>query len=69
MSSPLLSRKFIYAILVVVAGFILVVVGKATADQWMTFTTVMGGIYVIGNVATKVVVPGDQTQQTSQPPL
>lgn len=53
----LLSRKFLYAANSIVLGFILVLFDKATAEAWFTFVTVIGGIYVIGNVVTKSI-PG-----------
>ena len=51
---PLLSRKFIFAIIVISFGFIFVIVGKLPADSFMTFASIIGGMYVLGNVAEKV---------------
>jgi hypothetical protein len=48
------GRKFVYALLVVVLAFVLVVVGKLTTDAFIGFAETMGGIYVIGNVAEAV---------------
>ena len=51
------GRKFIFAVLAVVAGFYLVTIDKVTAEQWMNFTSIIGGIYVIGNVVSKTIPP------------
>jgi hypothetical protein len=50
----LLSRKFIYAILATVMGFVLVMVDKVTADVFLKFLEVIGATYVIGNVGATV---------------
>jgi len=50
----LVSRKFIFAIIVIVIGFVFVLTNRLSADSWMTFASVIGGIYVLGNVAEKV---------------
>lgn len=52
--SNLLSRKFIYAIMVVIMAYVLVILHEVTADQFLKFSEVIGGIYVIGNVGTKL---------------
>lgn len=49
-----LGRKFIFALLVVIAGFVLVLTGKASVEQWFNFAELIGGIYVAGNVGEKV---------------
>jgi hypothetical protein len=54
MDNDLLSRKFLFAILVVVLSFILVFIGKITSTEWVGFVEIIGGIYVIGNVASGV---------------
>ena len=46
------GRKFLFALLAVVLASAFVLTGKLTADSWTTFVSVIGGIYVIGNVAT-----------------
>lgn len=48
------GRKFIFAILTVVLGFILVVLKEITAEDWLQMAQVVGGVYVMGNVATKL---------------
>lgn len=50
----LLSRKFIFAILAMLCGFYLTVVGKVDAKDFFNFVSIIGGIYVIGNVTGKV---------------
>jgi hypothetical protein len=51
------GRKFVYAILVVVLGFVLVFIGKVTAEDWMNFASIVGGIYVIGNIVSQFSPP------------
>lgn len=51
---PLLSRKFIFAILATLCGFYLTVSGKADAQEFFNFISIIGGIYVVGNVSGKV---------------
>jgi hypothetical protein len=50
---PLFSRKFIYALVVVVMGFILTAMGQVSAESFFNFAQLIGGIYVLGNVASK----------------
>lgn len=45
------GRKFLYAILVVVLGFVFVCIGATTSDLWFDFAKFMGVVYVAGNVA------------------
>ncbi len=59
----LISTKFLFAVLVVTLGFILVM-HQLTAETWMQFTAVIGGIYVAGNVADKLAA--SQTQPVKQ---
>ena len=49
-----LSRKFIFAILVTVLSFVLLVLERVTSEQWLLFIEVIGATYVIGNVGTKI---------------
>lgn len=51
----LLSRKFLYAIMVIVMSYVLVLTGRVEPKEFMDFATVIGGIYVIGNVGTQIV--------------
>ena len=53
MLSRLGGRKFLFALLAVILGFILVLARLTTAEQWMQFVEVIGAAYVIGNVASK----------------
>jgi hypothetical protein len=55
LDQTLISKKFIYALLISILGFIFVVLGKVTASDWFSFVQVVGGVYVIGNIADKVV--------------
>lgn len=47
------GRKFIFAMFVVMLGFVLVMGIKTTAQEWFSFVQVIGGIYVAGNVLEK----------------
>lgn len=47
------GRKFIYTLLLTIIGFIFVLIGKMTAKEYLDFCIVVGGIYTIGNVASK----------------
>lgn len=44
------GRKFIFGILLIICGLILVALNKATADSFLNFAMVVGATYVIGNV-------------------
>lgn len=50
----LLSRKFIFAMAAMACGFYLTAVGKVDPKDFFTFISVIGGIYVAGNVTGKV---------------
>ena len=49
----LLSRKFLFAILVTVLSFILVILKQVTPEQWLQFVAVIGTGYVLTNTASK----------------
>lgn len=49
------GRKFVFAFLSAVLSFVLVVMGKVSAENWFTFMGVIGATYVIGNVTSKLV--------------
>jgi len=51
--SPLLSRKFIFSLLLTTLSFVLVLTGKLTSKEWTDFVMVVAGIYVSSNVASK----------------
>lgn len=53
--NDLLSRKFIYALVAVILSYSLVIAGKLDAQTWTNFVSIIGGIYVIGNIAEKTV--------------
>ena len=52
----LLSRKFIVTVLVLIADFVFVLEGIATYEQFAVLAATVMGIYVTGNVATKIVL-------------
>lgn len=65
----LLSKKFIYALFVELISGIFVLSGKLTGAEWTVFTSVIGGIYVVGNLGdafinTKANTPTTNTNQT-----
>jgi len=49
----LLSRKFLFAILVTVLSFVLVILKLVTPEQWLQFVAVIGTGYVLTNTASK----------------
>lgn len=49
------GRKFVFAVLVTILGFILVLVGKVTAGEWQNFVMVVAGLYISGNIAERIV--------------
>jgi len=49
----LLSRKFIMTVGLVVLSYVLVLVNKMTAKEWIEFSMVIAGIYTFGNVGSK----------------
>lgn len=55
MAENLLSRKFIFAILVSVLSFVMVLVEKLSPSDWLEFEAVIGAVYVIGNSVEKIV--------------
>lgn len=48
-----ISRKFLYTILLTIIGFVFVMMNKMTAKEYLDFCILIGGIYTIGNVASK----------------
>ena len=52
-NTPLLSRKFLLSLLLIVLSFVLVLVGKIEAKEWTDFVMVVAGIYATSNVASK----------------
>jgi len=49
------GRKFVFGLLIVILGFVLVVSKLAAAQEWITLVEITGGMYVLGNVGSKVV--------------
>lgn len=49
------GRKFIFGILLIIMGFVLVLTNKVSVETFFSFAQLVGGGYVLGNVATKVV--------------
>ena len=50
----LLSRKFIFALLVLILSFGLVIQGSLKAEVWTQFAVMIGGLYIIGNAVEHV---------------
>ncbi len=48
------GRKFVFCLLLTVLSFVLVLVKSLTPREWIDFVTIIGGIYVAGNVGTKL---------------
>jgi xanthosine utilization system XapX-like protein len=51
--NELLSRKFIFAIIALIMGFVLVLMKLLPAEGFIAFVGIVGSTYVIGNVASK----------------
>jgi hypothetical protein len=62
------GRKFVYAVLAVALSFALVILGKLSADSWTTFVSIIGGIYVAGNVADQFISGNTPTPPTPATP-
>lgn len=48
------GRKFAFAVLITLMGFIFVLTNRVTADAFFAFAQIVGGIYVVGNVTSKL---------------
>lgn len=48
------GRKFIFGVLLVLCGLVLVAVNKVTGDSFLNFAMVVGATYVVGNVSATV---------------
>lgn len=57
------GRKFILGMTLVVMGFVLVLTGRITADTFFSFAEVVGGTYVVGNVASKIATREQSPQE------
>lgn len=51
----LLSRKFLFSILITIMGFVLVLVGRVAAERFLNFVAIVGATYIVGNVSSKAV--------------
>lgn len=60
----LLSRKFLFAVLLVILDFVLVLIGKVTASEFSSFAMIVGGMYVVGNLGSGVI---DTVRSLNQP--
>lgn len=48
------GRKFIFSILISIVSSIALIVGKITFKEWSDFEIVIGGLYILGNVGSKL---------------
>lgn len=51
----LLSRKFLFSAVSVLLAYTLVLSGKVEPKEFFNFVEIMGGAYILGNVATKII--------------
>jgi len=49
------STKFIYCVMVIVMAFVLTVMRMIESQAFLSFAEIIGGSYIIGNVASKVI--------------
>ena len=49
------GRKFIFGLLLLVAGFIFAILKMVDVHEFFTFAEVIGATYVIGNVGSGIV--------------
>ena len=54
MEGTLLSKKFIFALVVVIMGFVLVLIKATTSDFFFKFVEIVGATYVVGNISDKI---------------
>ena len=54
MKEILVSKKFIFALVVSIMGFVLVVIKETDAETFFKFVELIGGIYVVGNISDKI---------------
>jgi len=45
------SRKFLLTVLVLILSYVLVILGKVDAKEWMTIAIIAAGIYSSANIA------------------
>lgn len=48
------SKKFVFALVLSIMGFVLVILDKTTTDFFFKFVEVVGVTYVIGNINDKI---------------
>lgn len=49
------GRKFVFAVLVTILGFVLVLAGKVSAGDWQAFVMVISGLFIVGNLGDKII--------------
>lgn len=54
------SRKFLIACAAFAAGVAFFALGRLTADQWVSLTTWVLGLYMAGNVGDTAVTPKEK---------
>ena len=54
MKDILLSKKFIFALVAIIMGFVLVLTNRTTSDFFFRFVEIVCGVYVIGNISDKI---------------
>jgi uncharacterized membrane protein YiaA len=54
------SRKFLLACAAFLAGVVFFALGVLTADQWLTQSALVLGLYMAGNVGDTAVTPKDK---------
>jgi len=50
----LVSKKFIFALVVSTMGFALVLLDKTTSEFFFRFIEIVGATYVVGNISDKI---------------
>lgn len=55
MDNNLLSTKFLYAIMALVAGLVLTTLGIVEGKEFLNFAEIIGGSYILGNVVQKFI--------------
>jgi hypothetical protein len=54
MKEILLSKKFIFALVVAIMAFVLVLLDKTTSEFFFKFIEIVGATYLVGNVSDKI---------------
>lgn len=58
----LFSRKFLFAVMLVVGAYAFVFTGELTALEWTEFAKIIGAIYVIGNSTSSLISTINKTK-------